>query len=92
MALDFQAIPLALDALVGLAYLAAQAGQSEQAVELSICVSCHPASTQEAKERAEQLIAELEAQLTPEQLKAFQSQEAGVKTFDATVTKLLNAS
>ncbi len=92
MALKFQAIPLALDVLVGLAYLAAQAGQAEQAVELSMCVLCHPASTQEAKERAEQLIAELEPQLTPEQLEAFQSQEAEVEMFDATVTKLLNAS
>ncbi len=74
MALEVQAIPLALDALVGLAYLATQAGQAEQAVELSICVLCHPASTQEAKDRAEQLIAELETQLTPEQIEAAKAQ------------------
>ncbi|HRV93698.1 MAG TPA: helix-turn-helix domain-containing protein, partial [Anaerolineae bacterium] len=34
MALDVQAIPLALDALIGLAHLAARAGQAEQALEL----------------------------------------------------------
>jgi tetratricopeptide (TPR) repeat protein len=74
MALEVQAIPLALDALVGLAYLATQAGQAEQAVELSICVLCHPASTHEAKDRAEQLIAEQETQLTPEQIEAAKAQ------------------
>lgn len=70
VALKVQAIPLALDALIGLAYLAARAGQVEQAMELAICVSCHPASTQEAKDRAEQLGVALEAQLSPQQVEA----------------------
>ncbi|UCC99563.1 MAG: tetratricopeptide repeat protein, partial [Phycisphaerales bacterium] len=89
MALEVQAIPLALDALIGLAYLAAQAGQVERALELSICVSCHPASTQEAKDRAGELGAELEAQLTSEQLEAVQSR-AQVKSLDAVVREILN--
>ncbi|MCK6623743.1 MAG: helix-turn-helix domain-containing protein [Anaerolineae bacterium] len=92
IAMEAQAIPLVLDTLVGLAYLQAQAGEVEQALKLSTCVLGHPAGAQEAKDRAEQLVAGLEAQLTPEQLEAFQSQEVGGKTFDATVAKLLNAS
>jgi predicted ATPase/transcriptional regulator with XRE-family HTH domain/cytochrome c553 len=88
MALEVQAIPVALDALIGLAYLEGQAGQTEQALELSICVSCHSASTQEAKDRAEQLGAELEAQLTPQQLEAVQARTQ-TKSFDTLVTELL---
>jgi predicted ATPase/transcriptional regulator with XRE-family HTH domain/cytochrome c553 len=91
MALEVQAIPLALDALVGLAYLAVQIGQAEQAMELAICVSCHPASTQEAKDRAGQLGAELEAQLTPQQVEGAQAR-ARTRSLDVTVTELLNAT
>jgi tetratricopeptide (TPR) repeat protein len=90
MALEVQAIPLALDALIGLAYLAARAGQAEQALALSSCVSCHPASTQEAKDQAAQLGADLEAQLTTEQLEAVQAR-AQAKSLEVTVRELLNA-
>lgn len=91
MALEVQAIPLALDALIGLAYLDAQAGQAEQALELSICVLCHPASIQEAKDRAEELGAELETQLTPQQIEVAQA-SARAKSFDALVAELLDSS
>jgi cytochrome c553 len=89
LALEVQAIPLALDALMGLAYLAARTGQAEQALELSICVSCHPASTQEAKDRAEQLGVELEPQMTAQQLEIAQAR-AQTKSLEATVRELLN--
>ncbi len=89
MALEVQAIPLALDALIGLAYLAEQTGQAEQALELAICVSCHPASTQDAKDRAEQLSVALETELTPQQLEAAQSR-ARTRTFDVRLIDLLN--
>ncbi|GIK43384.1 MAG: hypothetical protein BroJett011_72170 [Chloroflexota bacterium] len=88
LALEVQAIPLALDALVGMAYLAARAGQAEQALELSICVSCHPASTQEARDRAEHLGLELERQLTAQQLEIARA-KAQTKSFDVTVRELL---
>lgn len=91
MALEVQAIPLALDALIGLAYLAARAGQAEQALELSICVSCHSASTQEAKDRAGQLGLELEAQLTPQEIEAVQAR-VQVKSFEALVAGLFDPS
>jgi tetratricopeptide (TPR) repeat protein len=88
LAMEVQAIPLAMDVLTGLAYLQAQAGEAEQALELAICVLCHPASTQEAKERAEQLVAELETQLMSEQLEAVQAR-AQVTSFEALVTEFL---
>ncbi len=91
MALEVHAIPLALDALVGLAYLAARADQAEQALTLSIYVSCHPASTQEAKDRAEQLCVELETQLTTQQIEIIQAQ-IQTRSLDAIVTEFSNAS
>ncbi|MBE7556168.1 MAG: helix-turn-helix domain-containing protein [Anaerolineales bacterium] len=91
LALEVQATPLALDALVGLAYLMAWTGQAEQALELSICVSCHPASTQEARDRAEQLGVELEAQLTAQQFEIAQTR-VQTKSLDVTVRELLNAA
>jgi predicted ATPase/transcriptional regulator with XRE-family HTH domain len=87
MALEVQALPLALEALVGLAYLAAQAGQAEQALERSICVLCHPAATQAVKERAEQLVVELEAQLSPPQIEAVGVQ---AKPFETIVKDILS--
>jgi predicted ATPase/DNA-binding XRE family transcriptional regulator len=91
LAMELQAIPLALDALMGLAHLQAQTGKAEAALELSICVASHPSSTQEAKDRAEHLRAELRSQLTPQQIEAVLAR-AQVKSFDVLVTELLNAS
>lgn len=84
MAMEVEAMPLALDALVGLAYLQVQAGQVEQAQELSICVLQHPAGTQETKNRAKCLWAELERQRPPRQIEAAQA-----KTFEAVVGEIL---
>lgn len=91
MALEVQAMPLALDALVGLAYLEAQAGHVEQALELSVHVSCHPSSTQDAIDRAEQLGVELAARLTSQQLEVAQSR-ARTRSFEIMVAELLDAS
>ena len=74
MAVEAQAMPLALDALLGLAYLQAQAGEAEQSLEMLLCVSHHTASTAEAKDRAEHLRAELEGQLTPGQIEGVSAQ------------------
>jgi tetratricopeptide (TPR) repeat protein len=91
LAMEAQATPLALDALVGLAQQQARAGEAQQALELSMCVLNHPASTQEAKDRAQQLRGQLEPQLTLQQVEAVQ-ERAQTKTFAALVTELLNAS
>jgi len=91
MALEVQAIPLALDALVGLAYLQAQAGEVEQALELSICIVSHTASALDTKDRAGQLLMELEAQLTPQQIGVAQA-SVRAKSFDELVIELLNRS
>jgi tetratricopeptide (TPR) repeat protein len=87
-AMEAGATSLALDVLVGLADLGTQAGQAEGALGLAICVLSHPASTQEAKDRAGQLRGQLESQLTPGQVAAAQDR-AGAATFDALVTELL---
>jgi predicted ATPase/DNA-binding XRE family transcriptional regulator len=85
MALEVQAIPLALDALIGLAYLQAQAGEAERALELSTYVLHHPASTQETKDRAGRLAAELETQLAPRQMETLRGQ---TKTLEMIVKEI----
>jgi predicted ATPase/DNA-binding XRE family transcriptional regulator len=73
LSIEAKAIPVALDVLVGLAQLYARTDESEQALELSYHVWNHPASTQEARDRAHQLLEELEAHLTPLQIEAAQA-------------------
>jgi hypothetical protein len=60
----------------------------EHALELLLIVLNHPASFQETKDRASDLRADLEAQLTPTLIEAIQA-HAGEKTFDAVVEDLL---
>jgi predicted ATPase/transcriptional regulator with XRE-family HTH domain len=91
LAMEAQATLLALSALVGLAQQQARAGEAEQALELSICILSHSASTQETKDRAEQLRTQLESQLTPYQVEAVQ-ERTQTKTFAALVTELVNTS
>jgi predicted ATPase/transcriptional regulator with XRE-family HTH domain len=89
LAMEVQVISLALDALTGLAHLQARNGRAEGALELIFCVLSHPASTQETKDRAGQLSAQLESQLTPQQVEAVQAR-AQARTLDALVTELLS--
>jgi hypothetical protein len=77
-----------LDSLAGIAWIYAGQGKEEAALELAIEVEKHPAVTQETKDRATQLRAELEVQLTPTQIEAIQV-HLGEKTFDAVVEDLL---
>jgi tetratricopeptide (TPR) repeat protein len=74
MGMEIQALPLVLDALVGLAGLHAQAGELEQGLEFSISVANHMAATREAKSRAEQIIAELAPRLSAQQIDTVQAQ------------------
>ena len=86
--METQGTFVALEALVGIATLRAKQGNIDQALELLLIVLNHPASLQETKNRASDLRAGLEAQLTPTQIEAVQA-HAGEKTFDAVVEELL---
>jgi predicted ATPase/DNA-binding XRE family transcriptional regulator len=88
IATEIQGIPVALDTLAGFASLQAKQGDLEYALELVLIVSNHPASLQESKNRASDLRADLEAQLTPTQIKTIQA-HAGEKTLEAVVGDLL---
>jgi hypothetical protein len=82
-------IPFALDALAGLASLQTKQGDREHALELLFMVLNHSASSQETKDCADHLRAELEAQLTPIQIEAIQA-HAGEKTLEAVVEDVLS--
>ncbi len=80
MALQAQTIPLALDALIGLAGLYARGDEIEQALACSLCVAKHPAATQEARQRAEQILSDIVPRANPEQLQVAQTRSAHVLT------------
>jgi predicted ATPase/transcriptional regulator with XRE-family HTH domain len=71
-ALEIGMVPLALEVLVGLAALVAQAGAAERAIELLALGLQHPAGTQRTRDRTGRLLAELAAQLPPEIVAAAQ--------------------
>jgi predicted ATPase/transcriptional regulator with XRE-family HTH domain len=81
--------PNVLDGLAGLALLSAQKGHYERALELATHVRQHPASPQEAKDRAEKLRAEVEDQLTPQQLESVQTR-IQARSFEAVVQEILD--
>ena len=62
-------------------------GVAEQAFELLVHVSSHAASSGETKQRAERLRAQLEPQLTSQQIGVIEAQ-APTKAFDAVVKEL----
>jgi predicted ATPase/transcriptional regulator with XRE-family HTH domain len=88
IATELHGTPVALEALVGIARLKAKQVNSEQALELLLIVLNHPASFQKTKDRAEALRAELEAQLTSQQVAAAQAR-AKATTFEAAVEQIL---
>jgi predicted ATPase/transcriptional regulator with XRE-family HTH domain len=67
LGVDARVTPLVLDALMGLARLQARAGKSDQALAYSLCVLDHRASTHETKDRASQLIKQLESEMSSHQ-------------------------
>jgi predicted ATPase/DNA-binding XRE family transcriptional regulator len=81
---EAHAIPIALDALAGLAELQAQAGNLEKALLFSYYIRDHPSSEDETKSRAEQLRATLEPKLSAKQIKTVQANAEG-NTFDSFV-------
>jgi predicted ATPase/transcriptional regulator with XRE-family HTH domain len=80
--------PNALDAVLGLAEVNGHSGDCEAALKLIGHVLQHAASAQAARDRADQLRVDLEAQLTPQQI-ADARREAQAKSFDVVVAEIL---
>jgi tetratricopeptide (TPR) repeat protein len=79
---------IVLEALVGLASLQAKRSNREPALVLLWMVLNHPASLQETKNRASDLRAELEAQLTGQQVEAVR-ERAQTTTLETVVEEVL---
>ena len=75
VAQSIQALPLLMDSLVHLAMLDAKQGNLEAALAAALFVSENSSSTQETKQRAQQLRADLEPHLDAERIAAAQSQQ-----------------
>jgi tetratricopeptide (TPR) repeat protein len=69
---QFETVILTIDALAGLASARARMGAAESAMELVVFVLHHPSSPAAARDLAERLCPELEAQLTPAQIQAIE--------------------
>ena len=65
-ALEANATPIALDALLGLGELDAGSGKAEKAIVLCFYILDHPASENETRNRAEKLRVDLESRLSSE--------------------------
>ena len=74
VAWSIQALPMLLDAFIGLAMLESQEGHTERAFEWVVHSLGHPASTQDTKNRAEKLRLELEAQLSSQKIESIKRQ------------------
>jgi tetratricopeptide (TPR) repeat protein len=88
LATEIHGIPVALYALIGLASLLAKRGDREPALELLLIILNHPASSHDTRNHAVHLRAELEAQLTSQQVEAVQVR-VQAKTFEAAVDEVL---
>jgi hypothetical protein len=90
LALDIQAMPGMMDALVGLASLLINSGDAgrEQALEILALVLSHPASSRDNQDRSARLLAELEPQLPAETVKAVRTRER-TKTLEIVVKEVL---
>ena len=91
LSLQEKAIPIALDALAGLARLQAQAGRAEQALVLCHCILSHPSGERETKDRVEQLRAEVEPKLSTPQVESARV-KAREKAFDGIVQETLETA
>jgi tetratricopeptide (TPR) repeat protein len=89
LATEAGTVTIALEALADLALLQLEGGQPNEALELVLQVLQHPASSQEARDSAEELLIRLEAQLSREQIAAAQAQ---ARSFDAVMEETLGSS
>ena len=88
IAAEIHGTPVALYALIGLASLLAKRGDAEDALELALIISNHPAGSHETKNRAAHLRADLEGQLTSQQVDAVQARMQS-KPFETAVHEVL---
>ncbi|HEX9924261.1 MAG TPA: tetratricopeptide repeat protein, partial [Anaerolineae bacterium] len=76
VAVEVRAIPVALDVLVGLARVLAEAGACEQALELLAVALDHPGSEKETLDKAASFLSKLPAPLAPAGMRATQAHHA----------------
>jgi hypothetical protein len=88
MAIDHPYVELQLYVLLGPARLWAQEGRAEQAVELAALARHHPASVEEARDKADELLARLQVELPPE-LYAAAEARGRARGLEATMGELL---
>ncbi|HSL31185.1 MAG TPA: tetratricopeptide repeat protein [Anaerolineales bacterium] len=91
IALRIQAIPVALDVIVGMAGLYARAGLTRRAYEMAARGMAHPSSHQQTKDRAERLCRELEVQLTPRQVEEARRQAGSFRVQDLAQELMLHS-
>ncbi len=89
IAVEIHGIPVALDALVGLACLYIEQGELAYALELLVVILNHPASIQETKDHASQMRIEIESKLTIKQIESIQAQMNN-KPFETVAAEILN--
>jgi len=90
ISIDSHSIPIALDTLLGLARVQAQASKPEYALEISNCVANHTASTKETKDHANQLFSELTGKFRSDQIKTL-NEKMKLKSFEMIVAGLLHS-
>jgi predicted ATPase/DNA-binding XRE family transcriptional regulator len=88
MAWERQALPEVVEAMTGMARWSAEQGAPEQALVSAFFVLNHPGATEQTKEAARQLRAELEAQLPSTRVEAIHTR-CQDKTLEAVVEDLL---
>jgi tetratricopeptide (TPR) repeat protein len=83
IAMKLQAAPRILECLCGWAGVLAHTGQSEQALELLGSASSHPALQSDARSIVAQVLTDLRAQLSPEQVEAGLARSKALKLEEA---------
>lgn len=91
LSIESHALPIAMDALLGLGDLHAHTGESEIALMLCYYVLNHPSSEDETKTRAEQICSALEPGLDNKHIKAAK-ENAGEKTIELIVKEALETA
>lgn len=89
--IDSEAIPLALESLLGISNMQSQIGKTQSALVLCLYVLNDPCSESETISRAEQLRSILEPKLSPEQIKSALA-NAREKRFDSIVNEALQTA
>jgi hypothetical protein len=88
LSMQAKAVPIALDSMLGLAQIMAKDGEIGTALQISDCVLNHPASAQDTKDSAAQLVIGLKAEAEARSVKNNQS-KPGTNGFDEIVDELL---